>query len=84
MDCDGFVIPENNLIETLNPSMDVVVGAENHSIDGKTSEGNGGNAECGHRGKGWPGLGCVSKNVNLGRLESQINQYQRIKPLGGY
>ena len=28
---------------------------------------------------GWPGLGCVSKNVSLGRLESQMNQYQRIK-----
>ena len=35
--------------------------------------------DAGIKERGWPGLGCVSKNVNLGRLESQINQYQRIK-----
>ena len=36
-------------------------------------------AGCGNKERGWPGLGCVSKNVNLGRLGSQMKQYQRIK-----
>ena len=48
MDCDGFVVAKNDLIETLNPPMAMVVGAENHAIDGKASEGNGGNG-CGMR-----------------------------------
>ena len=35
--------------------------------------------DAGIKQRGWPGLGYVSKNVDLGRLGSQINQYQRIK-----
>ena len=33
-------MPKNDLIETLNPPIAIVVGAENHTIDRKTSEGN--------------------------------------------